>query len=139
MEFIDLFANNEALRAIVLTTVVLAAADFVLGVSAAIVAKVFNADYITNFIRKHVVGRVFPIITVSVLGVIEPTLFVIAGLAASAYAVETIGSIRDSFNLPREVATAKADYDAMVAEIENQITEDRLRAIMAEEVEQPPQ
>jgi len=139
MEFIDLFANNEALRAIVLTTVVLAAADFVLGVSAAIVAKVFNADYITNFIRKHVVGRVFPIITVSVLGVIEPTLFVIAGLAASAYAVETIGSIRDSFNLPREVAEQRAMYDEMVAAMENQNTEDRLRAIMAEEVEQPPQ
>lgn len=123
-EFLAPFLDNEALRAIVITTVVLALADFLLGVGAAIVAKVFNPEYITNFIRKHVVGRVFPILTVSVLGVIEPTLFAIGAAAAAAYAIETIASIRQSFNLPAEVALAKENYDRMVAEWgeENSVT-----------------
>ena len=126
LDFFDPFLNNDALRAIVTTTVVLAIADFVIGVSAAIVARIFSPDYITNFIRKHVVGRVFPILTVSVLGVIEPTLFAIAAAAAAAYAIETIGSIRQSFALPEEVRKAKAEYDEMIASLTAEGTEVRI-------------
>lgn len=125
MEFVELFSENEALRAIVLTTSVLALTDLVLGVCAAIVAKVFDPNYITNFIRKHVVGRVFPIITVAVLGVIEPTLFAIAAAAAAAYAVETLASIRDSFKLPGEVKAANAKFDELLSSLSTEEVEAR--------------
>jgi hypothetical protein len=91
----------------------LAVADFGLGVFAAIRDGVFTWDALAAWLRKSLVGRVLPIfgalfighlaggLTVDdgVMGVLTPgTIITGIGLvAATAYVLEVIASIRESF------------------------------------------
>lgn len=100
--------NDQALTAIIATAVLLTVADFVTGVSAAIAAKTFQSVWVADFISTHVVGRVFPITTVAVLGHFEPSLFILAGLASAAYVAETLGSIREALALPKAMEIVRA-------------------------------
>lgn len=85
--------------------------DFAFGVFAALRDGSFALDAVAAFVRKHLLGRVFPVGTLAIMGYISGDLAMNAAAAAAltAYAVETMGSIYGSLNpakgLPAEVAT----------------------------------
>lgn len=98
--FLQGIAADQGVTAIISTAVVLTTADLVTGVGAAARQGTFQASQVAKFIQSHVIGRVLPIASVAFLGHFEPALMVLAGLAATAYTAETLGSIRDSLSLP---------------------------------------
>jgi hypothetical protein len=80
--------------------------DFLFGVYAASRDGTFAWDAIAAFVRKHLLGRVFPIGTLLVIGYAshDGTMSA-AGLAAgAAYVVETAASVYGSINPPAESA-----------------------------------
>lgn len=89
----------------------LAALDFALGVLAALRDGTFQVGSLAAWVRKHIAGRVLPITAVLVVGhlagglsidsaedLLSPgTILTGIGIAAAtAYILETIGSVRDS-------------------------------------------
>ena len=84
---------------------VLAMADFALGTLAALRDGTFRLDAVAAFLRKHVAGRVGPIVALLALGYFgaQPALTAIGAAAAAAYTLETIGSIRESWGPGRDV------------------------------------
>jgi hypothetical protein len=99
-EIIDGIVNDQALGALVVTACLLTAADLASGIFAAIREDTFDPTWVARFIRTHVMGRVVPITLVAFIGHFEPALFAIAGLAAGAYAIETLASIRHNLMVP---------------------------------------
>ena len=91
------FDSQDAL--ILYACLVLALADFLLGVSAALRDGVFRLDSVAAYLRKHIAGRVFPIAILIALGYLgqQPALTAIGAASAAAYTLETIGSIRTSW------------------------------------------
>lgn len=81
--------------------------DFAFGVFAASRDGSFSVDALAAFVRKHLLGRVFPISLLLVAGYATGDLAMnaAAGAAAVAYTVETLGSIYGSIKPPAEAAT----------------------------------
>jgi hypothetical protein len=97
---------------------VAAFADFATGAFAALRDGTFQLDALAAFVRKHLLGRVFPLGTLlavgySVGGDSSAILlsFAIAGL--TAYAAETISSITGNLNPPKS-SDIKAETQAEV-------------------------
>ncbi len=84
--------------------------DFLFGVYAANKDGSFAWDAIASFVRKHLLGRVFPIGTLLVIGYYSHDgAMSAAGLAAgAAYVLETAGSVYGSIKPPVE-SMAKVD------------------------------
>lgn len=76
--------------------------DFAFGVFAAVRDGTFAVDAVAAFLRKHLVGRVFPVSVLAAVGYFTADQMMIAAAAASltAYAAETLGSIYGSLNPP---------------------------------------
>ena len=71
-------------------------ADLLLGVAAAFRDDTFSLAHVAAFLRTHAAGRVAPIGALLAIGWFgqQPALTAIGMGAATAYALETIGSIR---------------------------------------------
>ncbi len=95
---------DQALTGLIVGLVILTTADFITGISAAFRTGTFDPQSVTDFLGYHVVGRVLPIAAIAVLGHFEPSLWALAGLAAGAYTVETLASIRDNLMLTDDLA-----------------------------------
>ena len=78
---------------------VVAIADFLLGVAAAFRDGTFTLDSVAAYLRKHIAGRVVPISILLGLGYVanQPALTALGAASAAIYVMETIGSIRDSW------------------------------------------
>lgn len=103
------FLNDPA--GLALKAVLVAAfVDFAFGVYAAAKDGSFSLDAIAAFVRKHLLGRVFPIGTLLVLGWLtgDVAMNAAGAGAATAYAAETLGSIYGSLKPPAE-APAKVE------------------------------
>lgn len=96
--------------------------DLAFGVFAALKDGTFALDAIGAFIRKHLLGRVFPISVLAIAGYLTgDTVMVAAGAAAlTAYAAETLASIYGSIKPP----AASVEAEANPAEIVNPVPVD---------------
>ena len=96
MSLAEFFASDAG--KVVYAVVILAIADFLVGVAAAVRDGTFALDSVAAFLRKHVVGRVFPIVGLLALGYFgKQDALIAVGMAGGAvYLAETIGSIKDS-------------------------------------------
>jgi hypothetical protein len=86
---------------------VAAFADFATGAFAALRDGTFQLDALAAFVRKHLLGRVFPLGTLLVLGYTAggDSGAILLGFAVTglgAYAAETISSITGNLNPPKE-------------------------------------
>jgi hypothetical protein len=72
--------------------------DFAFGVFAAVRDGVFSLDAVAAFVRKHLLGRVFPVSLLALVGHYTADMVMVAAAAAAltAYAVETMASIYQS-------------------------------------------
>jgi len=92
------------LEAVVSLAMIFAFADTAVSVVIAIANKNFKADYLADFLRSHVLLRVFPIIALALIGVGIPALSVpaipeaslAATVALGLYGIEVLGSIKSS-------------------------------------------
>jgi ABC-type uncharacterized transport system permease subunit len=100
-EFFQSLAGDPVVTGLVTSLVVLTLADFVVAIGGAIKTSTFSLAFTALFVQTHIMGRVLPIIAIIILGHWEPPLAVLAATAASAYALETIGSIRDTVILTK--------------------------------------
>lgn len=93
--------------------------DFAFGVFSALRDGTFALDAVAAFVRKHLLGRVFPIGVLAVMGYLTGDLVMNSAAAAAltAYAAETMGSIYGSLNPP-------AGTESSVAVDVNPIPED---------------
>jgi hypothetical protein len=86
-------------------TILLAALDTAGSVVAAIIGKRFDSALLLEYLRSHVLLRVFPILALAVLGhgveqlgvPAVPAADLAAKLSLAAYAIETFASLRGSF------------------------------------------
>jgi hypothetical protein len=76
--------------------------DFALGTFAALRDGVFSLDAVAAFVRKHLLGRVFPVSVLAVVGYTtgDPVMIAAGAAALTAYAAETLGSIYGSIKVP---------------------------------------
>jgi hypothetical protein len=90
--------------------VVAAFLDFVFGVYAAGRDGTFAVDALGAFIRKHLLGRVFPAGTLAVVSYLTDSAPMAAAAIAAltAYGIETLGSIYGSINPPAPSVVAEA-------------------------------
>lgn len=91
--------SPETLSAIWLLGLV-AVADLVTGVAAAVRTGDFEAGRVAQWIQTHLAGRVLPIAVVLVLAQWAEPLYAIAATAAATYVAETAASIRANLSLP---------------------------------------
>ena len=85
-----------------------AGVDTAAGVVVALIRNTFSADKVLEYLRSHVLLRVFPIFALALIGHGIPQLAVpaiapawaAAVLSFTAYIVETIGSLRSTFATP---------------------------------------
>jgi hypothetical protein len=84
--------------------------DFAFGVFAAVRDGTFAVDALAAFVRKHLLGRVLPLSLLSLTGYYtgDPAMIAAAGVALTAYAAETLGSIYGSI---RPTAGAPAEVN----------------------------
>lgn len=85
--------SPETLSAIWLLGLV-AVADLVTGVGAAVRDGRFSARSVAQWVQTHLAGRVVPIGIVLVLAQWAEPLYAIAATAAATYVAETVASIR---------------------------------------------
>lgn len=85
--------------------------DFAFGAFAALRDGTFALDAVAAFVRKHLLGRVFPISVLAIAGYLTSDLAMIAAGAAAltAYAVETMGSIYASLATKSTVSEIPVD------------------------------
>ena len=105
---ITAFLNDPAGLA-VKGALVAAFLDFAFGTFAALRDGVFALDSVAAFVRKHLLGRVFPVgLLAAVAYVTGDAAMAAAAIAAlAAYTVETLGSIYGSIQVPdKDPATA---------------------------------
>jgi hypothetical protein len=100
MDIADFLASPPGLA--VKAALVAAFADFAIGTLAALRDGVFALDSVAAFVRKHLLGRVFPVGLLAVLGYVtnDQVMIAAAGVALTAYAAETLGSIYGSIKVP---------------------------------------
>jgi hypothetical protein len=79
--------------------------DVGVGILAAITAGTFSPAHVADFIKTHVLYRVFPIASLAFLSLSVPEvsegtsmLWIMACGSLAAYLVETVGSVRESFS-----------------------------------------
>lgn len=72
--------------------------DFAFGVFAAVRDGTFALDAVAAFVRKHLLGRVFPasLLSIAAYYTQDTAMQVAAGAALAAYAAETLASIYQS-------------------------------------------
>jgi len=102
----DFFASAAGLAA--KGMLVAAFLDLAFGVYAAVKDNTFAWDSLASFVRKHLLGRVFPISTLLAVGyfIDGGEIMTAAGVAAAtAYAAETLASIYGSLKPPTDVET----------------------------------
>lgn len=87
--------------------------DFAFGVFAATKDGSFSLDAVASFVRKHLLGRVFPIglLLVAAYYSGDPLMMGAAAAAGAAYTAETFGSIYGSIKPPAESATKEAEAE----------------------------
>jgi len=75
--------------------------DFAFGVFGAVRDGNFAIDSVAAFLRKHLLGRVLPSSLLAVTGYYtgNPAMIAAAGVALTAYAAETLGSIYESIRV----------------------------------------
>jgi len=80
--------------------------DFAIGTFMALKEGTFALDAVAAFVRKHLLGRVFPISLLAVAGYLTGDLVMNSAAAAAltAYAAETLGSIYASIKVPDKTA-----------------------------------
>ena len=85
--------------------------DFAFGTYAAFASGTFALDAVAAFVRKHLLGRVFPVGTLALMGYLTGDLVMNSAAAAAltAYAVETMGSIYNSLTVKATVADIPVD------------------------------
>ena len=115
MPDIDLTAIT--LQQLIGLTVLVTAIDVLGGIALAVIHGTFSLAYVAVWLQSHVLPRVFPIVALALIGhgfpadgSIVPAIPFAFGLAVAgltAYLLETIASLRDSFG-----NTAKAPTDA---------------------------
>lgn len=101
------FLNDPA--GIALKGVIVAAfLDFAFGVYAATRDGTFALDAVAAFVRKHLLGRVFPIGTLLIAAYLTHDAFMTTAAAAAgaAYVAETLGSVYGSIRPPAASVTA---------------------------------
>lgn len=109
------FLNDPA--GIALKGIIVAAfLDFAFGVYAAARDGTFAIDVLAAFVRKHLLGRVFPIGTLLVTAYITHDTFMTTAAAASgaAYVAETLGSVYGSVRPPAPSAEAETSPAELV-------------------------
>lgn len=84
--------------------------DFAFGVFAAFKDGTFALDSLAAFVRKHLLGRVFPVSLLAVMAYLtdDATMAAAAGIALAAYAGETMASIYGSIKPPAPSVVAEA-------------------------------
>lgn len=89
--------------------------DFAFGVFAAAKDGSFALDALAAFVRKHLLGRVFPVSLLSIIGYYSGDVAMIAaaGVSLTAYTAETLASIYGSIRppAPSEVREVDAEVD----------------------------
>jgi hypothetical protein len=89
--------------------------DFAFGIFAAAKDGSFALDAVAAFVRKHLLGRVFPVSLLSIVGYYsgDGAMIAAAGVALAAYTAETLGSIYGSIRppAPSEVRTVDAEVE----------------------------
>lgn len=72
--------------------------DFAFGIFASARDGTFALDAVAAFVRKHLLGRVFPASLLALVGYYsgDAAMIAAAGVALAAYAAETLGSIYSS-------------------------------------------
>lgn len=90
--------------------------DFAFGIFAAFRDGTFALDAVAAFVRKHLLGRVFPVSLLAGAGYLTNDGVMIAAAAASltAYAAETLGSIYGSIRPPAASETVETEAAAEV-------------------------
>lgn len=96
--------SPETLSAIWLLGLV-AVADLITGVAAAVRDGEFDARIVGQWIYTHLAGRVLPIAAVLVLAQWAEPLYAIAATAAATYVAETVASVRDNLRVPQPSPT----------------------------------
>ena len=101
----DIDLSAITLQQLIGLTVLITILDVLGGVALSAVHGTFSLAYVAVWLQSHVIPRVFPIIALAIIGHGVPALDVppipfafglaIAGL--TAYVLETIASLRDSF------------------------------------------
>jgi hypothetical protein len=107
MDISDFLASPAGLA--VKAALVAAFLDFAFGLFSALRDGVFALDSVAAFVRKHLLGRVFPVGLLAVAGYVTSDQVMIAAAAAAltAYVAETLGSIYGSIRVPdKDPATA---------------------------------
>lgn len=87
-------------------TILLAAVDTGGSIIAAFIHKTFSTQFLLEYLRSHVLMRVFPILALGVLGhgvaMLDipaiPAATLAAGVSLLAYLIETLGSLKGSFD-----------------------------------------
>lgn len=97
METLDAFLSDPAGLA-VKAALIAAFLDFGFGVFAAVRDGTFDATALASFVRKHLMGRVFPVSLLAVMAYItkDATMAAAAIAALAAYTAETLKSVYDS-------------------------------------------
>lgn len=87
--------------------------DFAFGTFYALRDGTFALDAVAAFVRKHLMGRVFPIGVMLGVGYVTNNLVMQASAAAAltAYAAETMGSIYASVTEPKAEAVSSIPKD----------------------------
>lgn len=87
--------------------------DFAFGVFAALRDGTFALDAVAAFVRKHLLGRVFPVSVLAIAGYLTGDMVMITAAAAAltAYAAETLGSIYGSLSEGKATATETIPVD----------------------------
>jgi hypothetical protein len=106
MPELDAFLNDPTGLA-VKAALVAAFLDFAFGVFAAARDGTFALDSLASFVRKHLLGRVFPVGLLAVTGYVtgDAAMKGAAAVALAAYTAETIGSIYGSLKPPAQSVT----------------------------------
>lgn len=88
--------------------------DFAFGVFRASRDGTFAIDALAAFVRKHLLGRVFPVALLAAAGYFsgDALMTTAAAAALTAYAAETLGSIYGSINPP--AASEEKEVNAAV-------------------------
>ena len=103
MEIPDL--TNLPVTSIVALALIVAALDVLISSALAVIKNAFDVALMMTYLRTHVLARVFPILALALVGhgvdqlgvPAIPAASLAAGASLALYAIETLGSLRDSF------------------------------------------
>jgi hypothetical protein len=101
---------NDPTGMAVYAALVAAGLDFAFGVFAAAKDGTFALDSLAAWVRKHLLGRVFPVSLLAATAYVtgNPVMAGAAALSLTTYAAETLASIYGSIKPPAEGESPKA-------------------------------